>query len=138
MRNKRLKLSLQRFLPTSARSCSMPESAGLHSRRLLPGGQVPALLFKHYFIPVAELSIPSGSCLRSAAPFSARNCLLSAGVCSAQLPSAPDSLPASIREGNNPFAHLCCNRLRWDGAKTFHSFLPPWVVPSFLMVTVYL
>lgn len=63
------------------------------TRRLLPGGQVPTLFLKFFFIPVAELNIPSGSCLRLAAPCSACNCLLSAGVGSAQLPSAPDSLP---------------------------------------------
>lgn len=39
----------------------------------------------------------------SAAPFSACNCLLSAGVVSARLASAPDSLNVHIREGNNHF-----------------------------------
>lgn len=71
----------------------MPESAGLQHETAAARRAGSNPLFKIFFIPVAELNIPSGSCLRLAAPCSACNCLLSAGVGSAQLPSAPDSLP---------------------------------------------
>lgn len=82
----------------------MPESAGLQQETAAPGEQLPTLLFKPGFIPVPELNIPSGSCLCSAAPFAAGNCLLSAAVGSAHL-LLIHSL--NVREGSNPFAHMC-------------------------------
>lgn len=85
----------------------MLESAGLQQETapVRSLGFNPLLCF-----PVAKLNIPSGSCMLSAAPFAACNCLLSAGVGSARPTSVPDSLSVNVREGNNQFSHMCLNR----------------------------
>lgn len=71
----------------------MLESAGLQQET----SAVRSLVFSPlFFSPVAKLNIPSESCVLSAAPFSACNCHLSAGVGSAQLTSAPDSLAVNM------------------------------------------
>lgn len=79
----------------------MLPSAGLQQE----AAAVRSLVFNplFFFFPVAKPNIPSESCILSAAPFSACNCLLSAGVGSAQLASVPDSLGVNVREGNNHF-----------------------------------
>lgn len=102
----------------------MPESAGLQQETAAPGEQLPTLLFKPGFIPVPELNIPSGSCLCSAAPFAAGNCLLSAAVGSARLPSAPDSLPER-QGGQQP---LCPYVLQHWGGMELKPFQPAFLL----------
>lgn len=87
----------------------MLESAGLQQEAAAVRRLVFSPLF-FFFPPVAKLNIPSESCVLSAAPFSACNCLLCAGVGSAQLTSVPDSLSVNGREGNNHFSHMCFDR----------------------------
>lgn len=86
----------------------MLESAGLHEGWLLSGVQFATLFFfTPHPSPVAKPNTPNESHVLSAAPFSACNCLLCAGVGTAQPTSVPSSLAVNLREGNS---HISMDR----------------------------